>query len=149
MYEYNLFHASFTLAIKANLVLGLAVHFQLTTMKGLAFGGKEFDYHYLVKMFAFCRLCKKQWQVWSRDLWDCAPGRNASVSSCPVTQHTSCSMWMRKKLCLEFDYTRQQKVHSSFQLSLFPVIWGQFWGRLCWRLSIGVINLTFRSRDDN
>lgn len=99
-------HASFTTAIKANLILGLAVHLQLTMMKGLAFGGKEFNYHYLVKMFAFCRFCKKKWQVWSRDLWVCAPGMSTHVSSCPVTQHTSCSMWTREKFCLEFDYTR-------------------------------------------
>lgn len=106
MHKHNLFHASFTTAIKANLVLGLAVHFQLTMMKDLAFGGKEFNYHYLVKVFAFCSLSKKKWQVWSRDLWDCALGMNAHVSSCPITQHTSCSMRMRKKLWLEFDYTR-------------------------------------------
>lgn len=59
MHEHNLFHPSFTTAIKANLVLGLAVHFQMTMMKGLAFGGKEFNYHFLVKVFAFYRLCKK------------------------------------------------------------------------------------------
>lgn len=106
MHEHNLFRASFTRAIKANLVLGWAVHFQLTVMKGFAFGGKEFNYHCLVKVFAFCSLCKKKWQVWSRDLWDCTPGMNSHVSSCPVTQHRSCSMWLRKKVCLELDYTR-------------------------------------------
>lgn len=43
MHEHNFFHASFTTAIKANLILGLAVHLQLTMMKGLVFGGKEFN----------------------------------------------------------------------------------------------------------
>jgi len=44
MHKRNLLYMNFTITVKANLGLGLSVHFQFTMMKGLVFGGKEFNY---------------------------------------------------------------------------------------------------------
>lgn len=146
MHKHNIFHMSFAITVKANLGFGLLVHFQFTMMKGSVFGGKEFSYCYLLKVFAFCRFCKKGWQVWlcsgqKSGPWELVP--RYSALSQVVTRYwweTSLGVW---------DHTGKQKVHSFSQRSLSPVLCVHFWRSSCCTLSIGLVNSTCRNRDHN